>query len=251
MSASNKDGLPQLTFREKFIPLLFPIGMLLPFLIGSLVDNEEVKFVCGVLIMSTLVITFLFRKDFETGLSKMADRRMKGKKLAFTNRTIYFRYPYEFKHSSIRQKSFLYKEDINEVCLNTFPPSLVINQNEIIFIPAVFKAELKEFAERNRIPLSRRFDSWAAINEVFLDTELTEQENQRLLTYLAKEGIPEEEVQQIRAKIANRMGWTVFYTWEWQYLGHYDILCAAPRWKRKQFYWWTMDIALRNYTYSA
>ena len=43
---------------------------------------------------------------------------------------------YEFQTSSVRETPIIKLEHINEVNLHTFPPSIVINHNEVIFIEA-------------------------------------------------------------------------------------------------------------------
>ena len=47
---------------------------------------------------------------------------------------------------------------IAEVNLSTFPPSLVYNGNEIIFVQQENKLEIEQFAKQNKIPILNRFD---------------------------------------------------------------------------------------------
>ncbi|NJO03382.1 MAG: hypothetical protein HC880_18365 [Bacteroidia bacterium] len=172
------------------------------------------------------------------------------KKVRFHSNAIEVRH-YEFQSSSVRDQALIKLEDLNEVNLHTYPPSIVINHNEVIFIEARYKKEFIEFVKQNGLKVENRFDIWSAINEVFLDTQFTEQHQERTLLQLEENGLLREEVQQIRKKIQSLMSGWAAVAWEWNYLGHYDLLLNKkqsflllfPR----DFYWWTMEIALRNY----
>ncbi len=153
---------------------------------------------------------------------------------------------YFCKHSLVAEPSEIPVQIINEVNLQTFPPSLLIHHKEVIFLPRISNEELKDFVTRNELPLSQRFDIWNAIIEPFLDTEFDEEEQKATLRQLALNGIPEQEVKAIRRKIRFPMALNMF-AWEWVYLGQFDYLNWAPFISRKK-YWWTMDIALRNYS---
>lgn len=152
---------------------------------------------------------------------------------------------YFSRHSLIGKPAELKADVINEVNLQTFPHSLVIHHQEVIFLPRITKEELRDFATRNHIPIAQRFDIWAAINEPFLDTEFDEQERVATLRQLAENGISEPEAEAIRRKIRLSMSMNMF-AWEWVYLGQFDYLSWTPILSRKK-YWWTMDVALRNY----
>ncbi len=158
---------------------------------------------------------------------------------------------YEFQVSNIRHTPIISIEQINEVNLNTFPASIVINHNEIIFIENRYKVDFIKYVKDKKLKVNNRFDIWSAINEVFLDTEFTEQHLERTLKQLETNGVSATEVAQIRTEVSDIMqGWAAI-AWEWNYLGQYDLLLNKkqsylllfPR----EFYWWTMEIALRNY----
>ncbi|MDX2301229.1 MAG: hypothetical protein NW226_00460 [Microscillaceae bacterium] len=162
---------------------------------------------------------------------------------------------YEFQTSSVRDTPFIKLEHINEVNLNTFPPSIVINHNEVIFIEARYKRDFIEFVRKNKLKVENRFDIWESINEEFLDTEFTEQHQERTFEQLKINGIEREEVIEIRDKIRELMSGWASVAWEWNYLGHYDLLLNKKQsfllLFPKDFYWWTMEIALRNYKKSS
>ncbi|GAB4400555.1 MAG: hypothetical protein OHK0053_22220 [Microscillaceae bacterium] len=158
---------------------------------------------------------------------------------------------YEFQVSSIRENPIISLDLINEVNLNTFPVSIVINHNEVIFIESRYQKDFVQFVKEKKLKVENRFDVWEALNEVFLDTEFTEAHKERTLAQLEENGFTREEIVQIRSEVSELMqGWAAV-AWEWNYLGQYDLLLNKkqsylllfPR----DFYWWTMEIALRNY----
>jgi len=158
---------------------------------------------------------------------------------------------YEFQVSNVRNIPIITLDQINEVNLNTFPPSIVINHNEVIFIETRYKIDFMKYVKDKKLKVNNRFDIWGAINESFLDTEFTEQHQERTLNDLKANGIETLEVESIRNEVADIMqGWAAI-AWEWNYLGQYDLLLNKKQsfllLFPKEFYWWTMDIALRNY----
>lgn len=160
--------------------------------------------------------------------------------------SIIFPEGYPFKVSSIYKSKKIAAHQINAVNLKTYPKSVVINDNEVIFLNQVEEAELIEFAERNELPIEERFDIWGTINEVYLDTEFTAEEKAMHFSDLAENGISKAEAQQIRKKIK----WTMFtnyFAWEWIYLGQFDYLAWGGAFLKRSNYWWSMEIALRNY----
>jgi hypothetical protein len=162
---------------------------------------------------------------------------------------------YEFQSSTIREKPLVEVHQINEVNLNTNPISIVINHNEIIFIEDKYHKDFLDFVKRNNLKVENRFDIWSSINEVFLDTEFTEEHTQRTYKNLKENGFSKEEVDKIRQEIKDLMaGWRSI-SWSWNYLGQYDLLLNKKQSYLlsfpKDFYWWTMDIALRNYPFKT
>ncbi|MCU0446973.1 MAG: hypothetical protein MUE85_18910 [Microscillaceae bacterium] len=175
------------------------------------------------------------------------------KRVTFHEHTIEIR-QYEFQVSTIREKKKIAIDQINEVNLNTSPPSIVINHNEVIFIEAKYQKKFLEFVKTNKLKVENRFDIWEAINEVFLEMDFTPQHQERTLTQLEVNGVSRAEVAEIREKVSDLMsGWGAI-AWDRNYLGHYDLLLNKKQSYLllfpKDFYWWTMGIALRNYTKS-
>jgi hypothetical protein len=165
-------------------------------------------------------------------------------KVEFKSNSINFPEGYYFKHSTLTSNNLIEASIINEVNLLTYPVSVVINGNEVIFLGYDHKDELKKFAQKNKLKMSERFDIWEHLNEPFLDTEFTEQEENQTNQRLIKNGLLETEILTIRKKIK----WIMWrYTWgmEWVYLGQFDYLRLTYLTKKK--YWWSMNIALKNY----
>ncbi len=151
---------------------------------------------------------------------------------------------YFFKQSPVQKFLKIESAHISEINLNTNPPSLVYQENEIVFLKVEYKIILEEFAARNNIPIVERFDIWEHINRPYLDTEFEEHEKLESEQLLAKNGIDTLELKQIRKKAGRTMSLN-FIAWEWAYLGLFDYLNWTFLTKKK--YWWAMEIALRNY----
>ena len=87
-----------------------------------------------------------------------------------------------------------------------------------------YKRDFIEFVRKNKLKVENRFDIWESLNEAFLDTEFTQQHQERTYEQLALNGIHREEVDEIRSKLTDLMEGWASVAWEWNYLGHYDLL---------------------------
>lgn len=172
------------------------------------------------------------------------------RRLRFNEDSIEIR-QYEFQVSSIRDNTIIHAHQINEVNVNTYPPSIVINNNEVIFIESKYQNDFLEFVKKNALKVENRFDIWEAINEAFLDTEFTEHHKERTRKQLEENGFSIEEIAEIREEVKELMSGWASVAWQWNYLGHYDLLLNKKQafllLFPKDFYWWSMEIALRNY----
>ncbi|MFS4469705.1 hypothetical protein [Maribacter sp. 2210JD10-5] len=155
---------------------------------------------------------------------------------------------YEFHFSSLRKNKVLTLNRIKEVDFNTFPYTMKIDNGEIIFFNHGDTEEIKNFAERNHIKQSNKIDVWSLLCNEFLDTEIEKEEAEKQKATLLHLGFTESELTAIRKKIK----WSLFGTWEWTYLGHWDVLAMKQnrnpfyRFNGANFYWWTMEIALKG-----
>lgn len=152
---------------------------------------------------------------------------------------------YYFKAASIYKSRTLSVRNINEIHTYTHPASCVVNNNEIIFLPKISCQDLLAFARTYNIPHPRRADIWELINTPFLDTEMDELEAHNVSASLIENGVSKDEITAIRKRIHLPMLALCYLTWEWVYMGHYDYLRSVVLTPKK--YWWSMEIALRNY----
>ncbi|MDY8134472.1 hypothetical protein [Aquimarina sp. 2201CG5-10] len=164
--------------------------------------------------------------------------------IKFEENEILFSNGYYFKQSPVHKRKKIVSNQVSEINLNTFPPSLVYQENEVIFVKHELKNALEKFATVHKIPIINRFDIWEHINLPYLDTEFEEHEKNQSKDLLSQNGIDELELKNIRKKIARTMAIN-FLVWEWNYLGLFDYLVWTYLNKKK--YWWSMEIALRNY----
>jgi hypothetical protein len=165
--------------------------------------------------------------------------------IEFKDDLILFPEGYHFTQSAVHIAKQISAAEITEVNLRTSPASVVLHDKEVIFLKYDIKEELNAFAERNGLRLADRYDIWGAINEPFVDTELDYGMRKNILENLKESGITVKELRAIRKKIAFTMLSSNYFAMEWIYLGQFDYLRWTMRNEKK--YWWSMDIALRNY----
>lgn len=134
---------------------------------------------------------------------------------------------YPFKPSLAYPERMFSASEINAIS-TTFGICKVYIENDIIFISAEKKEELTEFAQRNNIELREHSWNWDWILEPYLDTELTEEGENRIRMALDKVGIDQMETDTIRKEVGKQMYKYNFDTmlWEWCSLGLYDVLSA-------------------------
>ncbi|MCY9663137.1 hypothetical protein P5G65_35585 [Paenibacillus chondroitinus] len=100
---------------------------------------------------------------------------------------------YPFSAASISNQGTLHIEDIREVLLDQLPPEIRTHAGDVIFVESIYKKNLEVFAQSNNIPMVRRIDTWALILEDFLDTEFSEEDNERTFKTLEACGISRGE----------------------------------------------------------
>lgn len=166
-------------------------------------------------------------------------------KVEFSEDSILFPQGYYFKVSQVNTDRNISKERVKEINLNTYPPSFVVDDKEVIFVAYEAKAQLEQFGLKHTINIVERFDIWEHINQPFLDTEFDLSEKANNLKALADNGVSEEETIAIRKQIKPVMD-ANFFAWEWVYLGQFDFLMWVKP-LTSEIYAWSMEIALRNY----
>lgn len=154
---------------------------------------------------------------------------------------------YPFYHSSLRKNKTLTVDKIISFDQTTYPCSMEVVGEEIIFFNHDDKQEIKQFCQKHGITALERTDVWELLCREYLDTEFDESDCEKVQTTLRHLGISQMEQRRIRKQI----NWTLTGSLEWIYLGHWDLLAMKqarnPLYclNGAAFYWWTMQVALR------
>jgi hypothetical protein len=116
---------------------------------------------------------------------------------------------YPFTYSILSRSGVVQATQINEVCVKTVPYSLVVNNDEVLFLaysPRVLE-ELLSFASRNNLRISDREDLWYLFSTPYLDTkfEINEKEEMSLVLHRY---FDESEVKKIRRESVKCCGLT-------------------------------------------
>ncbi len=157
----------------------------------------------------------------------------------------------------VRAKPFaIFPAEICEVRTSRSPPEILLHSGEVLFVEAQEREQLAAFAQGHSIPDVQRSDIWELINEPYLDTEFTAEQQARTLELLAAEGFCEGEVEAIRHRVGPRMLRYNAILWDWVSLSHADVLWAFGLRsrllnvlfysRRKAFYDWCNAIAGRG-----
>ena len=195
----------------------------------------------GAFLFGTCALLFLFQPQLEA----FKQRSMAEALCRITDQGFAFDRGYGFPFGAMKGRKLLPFAEVQEIRLNTFPPTALVNGNELIFLIGLKRDAVKAAAERIGVATSEPLDIWELIAEEFLDTEFNEEEKLRTLQRLSDAGVPIEEVLAIRKKLQRRMLLWTYHSLEWIYCGHYDVL--ANRWPMsRKTYWWTMELALRK-----
>lgn len=102
---------------------------------------------------------------------------------------------------------------------------------------------IRTFCEVNRVAMTERYDAWSALCEPFLDTELTSEQQLRILRTLEEHGFTESEVASIRKEIGSSMMAMTMATWEWVHYSLEDVRRAHSFGENGLL--WTSEIACR------
>jgi len=132
-----------------------------------------------------------------------------------------------------------------------YPPTIKVG-DELLFLSATQQDALKKFAADNNLTTVDRPDLWSWILEPFLDTEFTDETDERLKIKLAEYGLTEEFVFSLRQTLGPQMIKYNFDTmlWDWTNLGAFDVLSAMrskyDKAAYQDFYKNVMRVALVN-----
>ena len=166
---------------------------------------------------------------------------------------------YLFEPASVYPSGKLSYGAIREVLPAMWPPEIRTHSGEVLFVSATQKDQLLAAATQHALPIVARVDIWALILEPFLDTEFSQQSQQRTLEILHESGVDRELCEALRREFGPAMYHYNFATflWEWVHLGLFDLfsaLSSVPHkllpWRRGRslatFYWEAMEIAGRG-----
>ena len=136
-------------------------------------------------------------------------------------------YNYPFKPSIAYPNKSIKANEIKSMSID-FGICKIYVADDIIFVSAERKEQLRKFAEKNKISLTDHSWNWDWILEPYLDTAFTKEKEQGVLQRLNENGIKKTEIDNLRAEVGKQMYKYNFYTmlWEWCSLGLFDVLSA-------------------------
>ncbi len=158
---------------------------------------------------------------------------------------------YNLFFSSLHRQNKITRARINAVDFNTYPCSLIIDNQEVVFFNHNDEDGLKKFVTDNKIPSSTHIDTWAILTRDYLDTKLDGKEVQEGNMKLESVGID----MQMFEKISKQISATLIMTMEWSYLGLWDLLAMKQyrnpfyRFYGRKYYWKVMEVALKGSEY--
>jgi hypothetical protein len=166
---------------------------------------------------------------------------------------------YDFPGATVHPTGFLTPAQIRDADGKTVRPEIRTALGETLFIPRKQESELEEFCRRNDVAQRHRTDIWSDLLEPFLDTWFNPEDELATEKRLCAAGLSQDEVAEIRQRIAPLMRAYNFDSmlWEWVNLGLFDLLNAssgalvppdlpATLGDLTAFYTWAMEIAERH-----
>lgn len=165
---------------------------------------------------------------------------------------------YPYSAASIYPSGVVAADEIADAGISCAPPEIRLKKGETLFVPAADRQELRNWCEKNAVPLIDRFDVWGLLLDPFLDTEFSPEQQEQTLQLLRLSDISPAEAAAIRARVEPAMISYNFDSmlWDWVHLGLTDILDAysgklagpmhrlSPS-KYQEFYTYAMEIASR------
>ncbi len=134
---------------------------------------------------------------------------------------------YPFEPSVAFPEKLINATEIDTISID-YGNSKINIKNDIVFVSAEKKDELRIFAKQNNIPLSPHNWNWDWILEPYLDTEFTEESKKLTMNRLCENGFDVTEINTIRKEVGKQMYRYNFNTmlWEWYSLSLLDVLSA-------------------------
>jgi hypothetical protein len=159
---------------------------------------------------------------------------------------VFRRYPYP--GSRVHPAGAIPWAEVVEVDPEAAPPELR-TEGETLFVSAVLKDDLRREAEAHGVPILARVDMWDLLLEPFLDTSFNQDDQERTLSLLEKNGMPRDQALVIREEVRERMLEYNSVFWDRVHLGMCDLLDAhrpvLDERRFRDFYAWAQEIARR------
>lgn len=158
---------------------------------------------------------------------------------------------YPFEPSVVYPEKEVVPEEIHGISTDYGQGKLYLGK-DIVFISRTNIEALHRFAQVHQIPLIPSTYNWDLLLEPYLDTEFTSASTQKTMDQLIQQGIPLEEIKQIREEVGQAMLHYNFSTmlWEWINLNLADVLAAMRAMYNvsafRDFYYRAMEIERRG-----
>lgn len=147
--------------------------------------------------------------------------------------------------ASVCAEPVLSVSGIRDVDPAGFPPEIRTTAGETLFVSKLREGDLRQFAERHRIPQIARPDIWMRLLEPFLDTTIGHGRQADTDGWLRDRGLSEAEIARARARVGPMMTAYNELLWEWEDLNLSDLVLASASSPDAGLYWWAMGIADR------
>src|SRR5262245_46840137 len=166
---------------------------------------------------------------------------------------------YPFRPATVFHGGAVDRDSIEAILPQRLLPEVRLRSGEVLFVQgesseatATLRRELEAFAVRVAIPTRSKVPSvWGMLADEFLDTEHDFHDREIVLDRLAERGLDRPTARVIRRRIAARMYFLTFLTWEWALYDHWDVLCAmrtfTTRRRFAEFYRFSMEVARHDF----
>ena len=157
---------------------------------------------------------------------------------------------YPFAPSRAYPEAFVAAGDIRGVCFHG--PAYLEVAGDFIVVGREHEPALRDLMAARDVPERASDLIWEFLLEPYLDTEVTPEQDARLLACLAARGVPPGEVAAVRSEVGDVMYAYNFNTrlWEWAGFGLHDVLCAMrafyPPGDFRDFYWRAIGLEARG-----
>ena len=225
------------------IIIILPCIFLFVFMLISKGFNLDV--LAGLFVLIGCLLILLYEDQIYNWIQNKKRKKVEGAHCRIEEDYFLFPSGYYFNHGYLKHRNKLPFAKVQEVRINTWPVSIKVNNNELIFLKGLETDVIKTTAKEHNMAIAEPQDNWDLLLEEFLDTEFSPAHKRATINSLINAGIPEAEINRIRRKFKFRMLLQTMFSLEWVYYGQFDVMQQIFPMTEKM-YWWTMDIALRQ-----